>query len=116
MRNTDTRKKGIDFENKVSCYLESVGYVVLERNYRYYRFSEIDIIALDGCVVVAIEVKGISHFWNDECISEKVGCDKISKIRYALISYCREQKLEDRQMRVDVIAVKGKKITHYKNI
>ena len=43
-------------EQAAARYLESRGYRILERNYRWQR-AEIDVIALDGDVLVFVEVK-----------------------------------------------------------
>uniref|UniRef100_UPI0032617F38 YraN family protein n=1 Tax=Clostridium sp. NkU-1 TaxID=1095009 RepID=UPI0032617F38 len=50
------REVGRQFEDAAAAYLESKGYVILERNYGD-RKGEIDIIAKDGKELVFIEVK-----------------------------------------------------------
>ncbi len=50
------REIGSEFEEAAAAYLESKGYVILERNYGD-RKGEIDIIAKDGKELVFIEVK-----------------------------------------------------------
>ena len=43
-------------ENAASGYLSSLGYRILERNFKK-RYGEIDIVALDGKILVFVEVK-----------------------------------------------------------
>lgn len=50
------RRTGAKYEQKTAEYLESLGWRVLERNYRC-RMGEIDLIALDGGTLVFVEVK-----------------------------------------------------------
>jgi putative endonuclease len=50
-------EKGKGFEDIACEYLTSLGYRILHRNF-YCRGGEIDIIALDGDVLVFVEVKG----------------------------------------------------------
>jgi putative endonuclease len=53
----DRKNKGNKGEDMATAHLESVGFEVIERNYRY-RQSEIDIIALkDNSLLVFVEVK-----------------------------------------------------------
>ena len=50
---------GIDGENLAVKYLESLGYIILERNFRH-RLSEIDIVAVYEDHLVICEVKSRS--------------------------------------------------------
>ena len=50
------REKGAYWEQKAGAYLESIGYEILEYNFRC-RMGEIDIIARDGDYLVFCEVK-----------------------------------------------------------
>jgi len=52
----NNREIGSEFEDAAAAYLESKGYVILERNFGD-RKGEIDIIAKDGKELVFIEVK-----------------------------------------------------------
>ena len=49
--------RGKQGENLAAEYLEKKGYTIIEKNWRYSRLGEIDIIARDGSTLVFIEVK-----------------------------------------------------------
>ena len=50
------REKGAYWEQKAGAYLESIGYEILEYNYRC-RMGEIDIVARQDGYLVFVEVK-----------------------------------------------------------
>lgn len=52
----NSRKTGAEYEKKAAQYLQTLGYEVIERNFRC-RQGEIDLIAKDGEYLVFIEVK-----------------------------------------------------------
>jgi len=52
----NTRQKGRSGEDQASAWLESQGFIVLERNW-YFSRTEIDLIAVEGDELVVIEVK-----------------------------------------------------------
>lgn len=61
IRNVSTQKKGKAGELQASQHLESKGYEILERNYRYHK-GEIDLIALwQNELLVFVEVKARSN-------------------------------------------------------
>ena len=51
------KTKGKLGEQAAAKYLQRLGYKILERNYRYSRFAEIDIVAKDKDTIVFAEVK-----------------------------------------------------------
>ncbi len=53
---TKNHEKGAWGEDMACKYIESVGYIILERNYRC-PFGEIDIVAIENNIYVFIEVK-----------------------------------------------------------
>lgn len=55
-----TREIGNEGEQLAEDYLVNLGYKILERNWRYSR-SEIDLIAMDGNILVFAEVKTRSY-------------------------------------------------------
>lgn len=56
MKKRDNITTGHIGEEAASKFLTSLGYKIIERNYRKH-YGEIDIIAMDGSVLVFVEVK-----------------------------------------------------------
>lgn len=52
----NTHETGMQYEKLASDYLCSLGYSILDRNWRFHR-NEIDLIARDGPTLVFVEVK-----------------------------------------------------------
>ena len=100
-------------------YLKSKGYRILERNYRWNR-AEIDVIALDGEVLVFIEVKtrGGEEFGTP---ARAVDRRKQKQIARVAAHYLQERRLAGTDCRFDVLALLEKvesgklEIEHIKN-
>lgn len=114
MNNITKGKQG----EEIACnYLIKQGYKILERNKRFSKLCEIDIIALDKRTVVFCEVKTRS---TDICGApqEAVTKAKYQNIKKGIFFYLQENpKIEN--YRIDVVSVLLKpsiKITHLKNI
>lgn len=110
----NNRKVGNEKEDMAVKYLISLGYVILERNYRC-KHGEIDIIALDGEYIAFIEVK-----YRLSTISgmpeEAVNSYKQIKIqKCAQYFLYNNQKYYNYQMRFDVIAITSEKLRNIKN-
>ena len=117
MQQTYKRKLGDSGEDIAVEYLESIGYVILKRNFRALR-GEIDIIAQDQETLVFIEVKTASSnkFGSPETW---VGRRKqLQSGKIAELYLAREQQY-DRNCRFDVISVLVKdgnhQIKHFKD-
>ena len=113
-RNRDT---GIGGESLAAGYLMSKGLRILARNYRVVQ-GELDIVAMDGQVLVFCEVKtrrGIG-FGPPECA---VTPWKQRQMRRAAEAYLYCHGLRDQECRFDVVAVLlhdgTHDITHFKN-
>ena len=108
------RQLGTDYETKACNYLESEGYVIIERNFRTYR-GEIDIIASDGETLVFTEVKfrAKNSFGYS---AEAVGIHK-QRIIYAVAEnyLALHQKYRESPCRFDVIAIDNNVINHITN-
>jgi putative endonuclease len=103
-RKKDYRKRvGREGEDKAICYLQKKGWTVLERNYRAER-GEIDIVALDGEVLVFVEVKTKRHdsFGEPETWVDRRKQAQIGKVAQA---YVQQHNIDDRDCRFDVIGV-----------
>ncbi len=97
-------------EEAVVRRLERRGWVILERNWRC-RLGEIDVIALDGDVLVFVEVKTrtSSMFGSPE---EAVGRRKRAKLARVALSYVKSRGCGERALRFDVVAVEGGTVRH----
>ena len=113
--NKITGKSGED----LACqFLQKQGYKILERNFRYSRLSEIDIIAKDKDYLVFVEVKTRT---NENCGHpfEAVNYKKLEHIFKAGLAYIQTTEENYPKFRIDIISVLGKdnpKIEHLKNI
>lgn len=98
-------------ETQAINYLKNLGYVILERNYRFNR-SEVDIICEKGGVIVFVEVK---KRMGDEYGSgiEAVDFNKVKKIVRLAQQYLRRRGLSDKcKVRFDVIGIHRDKLEH----
>ncbi len=90
-------------ETRAVHYLESIGYVVLDRNYRSSG-GEIDIVARDGDTFVFVEVKtGTTGTFGAP--EERVDNRKQHQIGKVAMGYLQHHRLVDVDCRFDVIAV-----------
>ncbi len=107
------RQIGADYERAAAYYLEQLGYIVLEYNYRCKR-GEIDLIAKDGDCLVFCEVKYRADNRKGSPL-EAVGARKQQTIFRCAMHYLTERGMEDVSCRFDVIGIEGGKVTHIKN-
>ncbi len=112
----NNRKFGEAGEDLACRYLQKLGYEILERNVRYSRFCEIDIIAKDKNTVVFVEVKtrNTDGFGTP---FEAVTKTKYANIKKGVYKYLSENKVK--KYRIDVVGITLKpeiKIEHLKNI
>jgi putative endonuclease len=108
------RSIGTEYESRAADFLESEGYVILERNYRC-RTGEIDIIAQEKEYLCFVEVKFRS---GSGCGSplEAVNYHKQRKILGVARYYMMRQGLPlDTACRMDVVAIEGDEITLIRN-
>ena len=109
-------KKGEQGEQIAQNYLTDLGYIILERNWRFQK-AEVDIIAKEDNFLVFVEVKcrSTDTFGEPQTfISEK----KQSLLKDAAEGYV-EQKSMDNEIRFDVIGIilsrQKTKIEHFKD-
>ena len=108
------RKLGAQYEEKAAAYLEGQGYTILHRNYRC-RMGELDLVALDGEVVVFVEVKYRST--NESGLPEEaVDLRKQRQICRVAAWYLTEKGLDIyTPCRFDVVAIEGEEIRLYRD-
>ncbi|MGI6278843.1 MAG: YraN family protein [Patescibacteria group bacterium] len=101
-------------ENLAVDHLLQSGYQILDRNFKI-RLGELDIVALDQDQVVLVEVKtrsGTKFGLPEEAINKK----KLTKIKQVGQVWVRQHPQFPQSLRIDLIAILGDKIKHYKNI
>lgn len=121
MSKVNNKLLGQHGEQIAEVFLNKNGYKLLEKNYRYSRMAEIDIIAKEKDCIVFVEVKtrsSIDFGHPFEAINKK----KIENIIQAGLAYLNETQEKYKRYRIDVIAIIGDintmtpKIEHLKNV
>lgn len=90
-------------ESMAVRYLEMRGYRLLARNWRH-KFGELDIIALDGCTLVAVEVKtrrgtGYGH------PLESITVQKVGRLKALVAIWAAGQDRHFSDLRVDAMGI-----------
>lgn len=111
--------KGKKGENIAAEHLEKQGMAIIEKNWRFSRLGEIDIIAKDGDALVFIEVKARSSL-NYGHPLEAISPDKIATIHKLAEIYLNKNTYTDyKNIRFDIIGIltnKNIEIQHIKGI
>ncbi len=100
MNNRDLGKRG---EDAAAAYLERAGMAVVERNWRC-KAGEVDIIALDGTVLVLVEVKtrkGCGKGTPEEAISPT----KQKRLTRLARTYVAQTGMDEVEVRFDVVTL-----------
>jgi putative endonuclease len=104
-------------EDAAVAYLESKGYLILDRNYRFMR-GELDIVALDDPFIVFVEVKKRSSdlYGRPE---EHITPAQKKKLHEVAGFWLHERRMEGIPSRFDVVAIlenpnQAPELTHYK--
>jgi putative endonuclease len=92
-------------ERVAEDYLKATGARILDRNWRC-RDGELDLVALDCGVLVAVEVKSRTS-WAFGHPFEAVDGVKLARVARLAAAWAREHGLRHAARRVDVIAVTG---------
>ena len=105
-------------EDAAAGYLRGLGYRIVGRRERVLR-GDIDIVALDGRTVVFVEVRSRSDTAHGHP-AETVGAVKQRRIAELAAAYIRRHRLEDCQVRIDVVTLTfpatGRPVVeHYQN-
>lgn len=108
-----------NFGEQTACnFLKKQGYKILETNYHYSKFAEIDIIAKDKNTIVFVEVKtrSTTNFGHP---FEAINQNKLQKILTAGLNYLQNTNEKYKDYRMDVISILGTQnpqIEHLKNV
>jgi putative endonuclease len=96
-------------ENDATRYLRSIGFEILERNYRNNRgkaLGEIDIVAKDQGQLVFVEVKTRTSVVGIEVMPETgITAVKLRKLERIAAAYLRERRCESAAYRFDAVLV-----------
>lgn len=103
MRSADRDLLGRRGEAEAANYLRSRGYRIVGRRERVLR-GDIDIVALDDRCVVFVEVRSKTDTRHGHP-AETVGPAKQRRIAELATAYIRRHRLEDCQVRIDVVTV-----------
>ena len=106
---SDLRGIGRQAEDRAAEYLLAKGYTIVTRRY-CTRVGEIDIVALDGDLVVFVEVK--ERRTSNYSPEEAVGPQKVSRICRAATQFMQRTG-DTRSVRFDLIAIDSKGLRHY---
>lgn len=90
-------------EAAAALFLERLGYRILERQMRG-RFGELDLVALDGDVVVFVEVKTRATMSAGHP-TEAITMAKQRKITQSALAYLKRRGWLERRARIDAISV-----------
>lgn len=106
------RRVGREAEDQAADYLLKLGYTIVTRRYHTSR-SELDIVALDGEVLVFVEVKfrrtpGYSP-------EDSLSASKLANLGRAMELYIVEMEVR-RRVRLDLIAIDADGLRHYKDL
>jgi len=108
---------GREGENLAVDFLKSIGFEVLERNYKYGR-KDIDIICRDGKTIVFVEVKVVRSRRFGTPL-EKVNDRKQQNISQVAKSFIQRNEPSGHDFRFDVIVIDvesgSRKIDHIRN-
>jgi putative endonuclease len=109
---SNLRRIGRSAEDQAAKYLLQKGYTILTRRYTS-RFGEIDLIALEGEVLVFVEVK----FRKGKAYKPEEAVDpcKALKIQETAFEYLSKQGIPEHAIRFDVIAIDPDGLRHYKD-
>ncbi|MBC9928034.1 MULTISPECIES: YraN family protein [unclassified Leucobacter] len=98
-----SRALGDHGEELAASYLEERGYQILARNWRIAR-GELDLVALDGDTIVAVEVKTRSGTGYGHPL-EAITLQKAQRLRRLLLSWVRAEYPAAHALRIDAIGI-----------
>jgi len=114
-----TKQKGDKWEVIAIKYLQDKWYTILDTNYKFWRFWEVDVIAKKDNITLFIEVKyrESSKYGSPE---ESITSWKLYKLKKSIYSYCFKNKIDYEKIQFDVITIvkesQSYKLKHYKNL
>lgn len=107
---SDARLAGTAAENLAAAYLRNKGYTIITRRQKT-RSGELDLIALDGEILVFVEVKMSTQ--SHMTAQEAVTAQKKARLLKAADEYVMEFGNDTRHCRLDLITVYGQEVRHW---
>jgi len=107
------RAAGAAAEDRAADFLLAKGYTLVTRR-RKVRGGEIDLVCLDGEVLVFVEVK--FRLAPDYRPEESLGATKASRMRTAARSWVEACGDDGRIWRFDLVAIDRAGLRHYENV
>ncbi len=104
------RRLGADVEDAAARYLLAKGYTLVARRVKT-RSGEIDIVALDGEVLVCVEVKFRARGAPELAVDDR----KTARFHAAVEEYLAKAGGPDRPVRYDLIAVSPDELRHHED-
>ncbi len=112
------RQIGDEGEDIAAAYLESKGWLILDRNY-FFEKAEVDIVAYDHTQIIFVEVKSRSgtYFGRPE---DYVTPKKEGLVKKAAEAWVYERKMDTALVRFDIVSIVKEKnsapdITHFED-
>lgn len=105
---------GQEAEDKAARFLLGQGYEIIDRHVTS-RYGEIDILARDGEVIVAIEVKSRNSDAHGRAV-EAVTDRKLEKIAAALHEVLVKREWQLRPYRIDVITIDPDRLNYIRGV
>ena len=104
------RVVGREAEDVAAEYLLGIGYTIVTRRFKA-RHGELDLIALDGEVLVIVEVK--NRRAPGYIPEESINPAKIASLSAALNEYLQKMEEPERLVRYDLIAIDRNGLRHH---
>ena len=106
----DLRRLGAEAEDRAANYLLGLGYTLVTRRFKARR-GEIDLVALDGDVLVFVEVK--SRRSTSAYPEAGITDEKVKALYEAALEYLAKSDFTDPEIRFDMIAINPEGISHH---
>jgi len=107
------RVVGREAEDRAAEFLRGLGYTIVTRRYKA-RHGELDLVALDGDLLVFVEVK--ARYAKEYVPEESIGDRKRRAMADAATDYLHAVGEPDRDHRFDVIAIDSRGLRHHVDI
>lgn len=103
------RRLGSEAEDRAASYLLAKGYTIVTRRYKARR-GEIDLVTLDGDVLVFVEVKQRKAGYLPE---ESITAAKARRMGLAANEYLEATGEAGREVRFDVVSINPREVRHH---